>query len=137
MKNVKKILAVLLLVVMVFSFAACSSGPKSIVGVWEMEMEDYYEMFSGAMGMLGGDDYGFGYLMDYAFSQSEATMEFTNDGRAIMRTYFMGSMNSEDTYSYEIEGDKLIMDGSAVRYTLNGNKLILMENGLKLEMTRK
>lgn len=137
MKGTKKIIALLLLVAMVLGLAACSSTPASIVGVWEMEMEDYYKLIGDMVGLIGGDDYGFGGLMDFAFSQSEATMEFTPDGQVIMRMYFMGSLESQDYMTYTIEGNKLIIDGSPMDFTLRRDKLILRENGMKLELTRR
>ena len=121
MKLNKKLVALLLLVVMVFSLAAC--GSNSIVGVWKMDITAIMEM-AGLSGMESVAD------------MIEGTMEFKNDGKAIMTIYFMGQTQTQE-FTYKVDGDKLTMNGGTSTFKINGNKLTITENGMTLTFTRK
>lgn len=125
MKLGKKLVAVLLLVVMVVSLAACSSS--SIVGKWKMDIKSVLTM-SG----MSEADYE---QMKPLIGDMSATMEFTEDGKVYLVVTAMGqSETKEQTYS--VDGDKLTMDGSTATYKIDGDKLTITENGMSLTMTR-
>ena len=125
MKLGKKLVAVLLLVVMVVSLAACSSS--SIVGKWKMDIKSVLKM-SG----MSEADYE---QMKPLIGDMSATMEFTEDGKVYLVVTAMGqSETKEQTYS--VDGDKLTMDGSTATYKIDGDKLTITENGMSLTMTR-
>lgn len=122
MKLSKKLVAVLLLVVMVFSLAAC--GSSSIVGVWKMDTKAIMEMAGLPADMVAVAD------------MIDGTVEFTNDGKVITKITAMGQTETQEG-TYKVEGDKLTMNGSAGTFKIDGNKLTLSQNGITLTFTRK
>ena len=64
------------------------------------------------------------------------TMEFTADGKVTLSMSFMGESQSE-TSDYEYKDGKLTINGQTTPVTLSGNKLVMEQEGIKLELTRK
>lgn len=125
MKLGKKLVAVLLLVVMVVSLAACSSS--SIVGKWKMDIKSVLKM-SG----MSEADYE---QMKSLIGDMSATMEFTEDGKVYLVVTAMGQSETEEQ-TYSVDGDKLTMGGSTGTYKLDGDKLTITQDGMSLTMTR-
>ena len=125
MKLGKKLVAVLLLVVMVVSLAACSSS--SIVGKWKMDIKSVLTM-SG----MSEAEYE---QMKPLIGDMSATMEFTEDGKVYLVVTAMGQSETEEQ-TYSVDGDKLTMGGSTGTYKIDGDKLTLTQDGMSLTMTR-
>lgn len=126
MKLSKKLVAVLLLVVMVFSLAAC--GSNSIVGVWKMDVGSLLQQVG-----MSESEYE---AMKSLLGDMEGTVEFTSDGKMITKVTAMGQTQTQEG-TYTVEGDKLTMDGSTGTYKIDGNKLTLTQNGMSMTLTRK
>lgn len=126
MKLSKKLVAVLLLVVLVVSLAACSSN--SVVGVWQMDIDSVLTQAG-----ISKADYEMVKAMGF---EMEATMEFTKDGKAIMKVTAMGQTQTQEG-KYEVKGDKLILDGDESTFKINGNKLTITSGSVVLNMTKK
>lgn len=126
MKMGKKLVAALLLVVLVFSLAAC--GSKGIVGKWQLDVDatlleagvpkDQLEMARSALG------------------SRNVSMEFTKDGKVTMTGYLMGEIaNKSGTYT--LDGDQLALDGEQFTIKLDGNKLTFLHPEISLVFKRK
>ena len=96
MKLGKKLVAVLLLVVMVVSLAACSSS--SIVGKWKMDIKSVLTM-SG----MSEAEYE---QMKPLIGDMSATMEFTEDGKVYLVVTAMGQSETEEQ-TYSVDGDRI------------------------------
>ena len=125
MKLGKKLVAVLLLVVMVVSLAACSSS--SIVGKWKMDIKSVLTM-SG----MSEAEYE---QMKPLIGDMSATMEFTEDGKVYLVVTAMGQSQTEEQ-TYSVDGDKLTMGGDTGTYKIDGDKLTITQDGMSLTMTR-
>lgn len=132
MKLNKRILAILVLVVMALSLTACSSGSGSIVGVWKMDIDAILAM-EGITKEAYPDEYD---MMKSMMAGAEMTLEFTNDGRCIMKASVMGETTEEQS-TYTLEGNTIYLDGEPGEYKISGNKLTLTEGGISLTLTRK
>ncbi|MBE5786740.1 MAG: hypothetical protein E7324_04285 [Clostridiales bacterium] len=128
MKLNKRFLAVLVLVVMAFSLAACSGGESTIVGTWKMDLEGML-----AVSGISKADYE---AMKSTIGEIEMTMEFTKDGKVITKITMMGQTETE-TATYKVEGNQLYVDGDPGEFKLNGNKLTLTYDGQSVDFTRK
>lgn len=103
MKMNKKLVAILLLVVMVVSLAAC--GSNSIVGKWKLEMNGQ------AMIMEFRSD---NKVVTSVAGQTVLTQDYKVDGNKL-------TVNGmEDTF--EIKGDKLMIHESGITITLTRTK---------------
>ena len=126
MKMGKKLVAALLLVVLVFSLAAC--GSKGIVGKWQLDVDatlldagvpkDQLEMARSAMGSMN------------------VSMEFTKDGKVTMTGYLMGE-SADRSGTYTLDGDQLTLDGEQFTIKLDGNKLTIPTSEISLVFKRK
>jgi len=124
MKN-KRIWAALLLAVLAFSLAGCGGGIK---GKWELDIKAVME----AQG-VSQEEY------DAALAQSGETgmiMEFKN-GNLCVITAVIGGESASQEVPYSQEGNQLIIGGLACEYKLNGNKLILVQDGQDMTFVRK
>ncbi len=121
MKMNKKLVAILLLVVMVVSLAACSSN--SIVGVWKLDAKAIMEMTGMPAEMVAVAD------------MIDGTMEFTKDGKTITKITAMGQTQTIEN-TYKVDGNKLISDGGEATFKIDGDKLSITESGLTLTRTR-
>ena len=126
MKNGKKLLAALLLVVLVFTLAAC--GSEGIVGKWEMDLESVLkhsgmsmEEYNQAKPYLG---------------EVSATLEFTKDGRAIACMTAMGETETDET-TYTVDGNKITFsDGSGFTFEVKGKTLTMNMDGMILTLKK-
>ena len=129
MKLNKKLVALLLLVVMVFSLAAC--GSNSIVGKWKVDMDSYLKALAPSEQEYENA------MAEVKYANIEVILEFTSDGKVIRTSSYMGQSDTQETTTYKVDGDKLTMDGSTSTFKINGNKLTITENGMSLTFTRK
>lgn len=113
MKNLARILAMALIVVMALSLVGCGLNNK-LKGEWE-----------GSLEMEG--------------IEAEVTLEFDGKDEVKMTVYAKEyDFKESDTLEYEVDGKELIIDGEEVEYEFDGrNTLILDMDGEELELTRK
>ena len=102
----KKLFALMLVVVLTFSLVACGGEKETtIVGSWEsVDM-------AGAIYNFGEDGKG-----SYEFMGAAMDFTYTDDGTAVVITYGKSEPN---TFKYTIDGDKLSIEdsfGSTVIY---------------------
>ena len=114
----KKLVVLLLVFVMVFSFAACSGGSSSkdpIVGTW-----------TPSKVMLYGDTYtekDLKSLMgDYAEQMFDMELKFTEDGKAVGNMY---GQTSEGTWENKGDGKYDVTFSYTETLTLDGSELIM------------
>ena len=124
MKN-KRILAVLLLAVLAFSLTGCGGG---LNGKWELDLKAVMEAqglsqaeSEAALAMAG---------------ETGMTMEFKNGNICVISAVIEGGSESQEV-PYSREGNQLIIGGLACEYKLNGNKLILVQDGQDMTFVRK
>ncbi len=117
----KKVLALILVLVMVLSLTACGNdgveGDYVLTGM-EENGEDMFEMMQGLLAMAGMD----GDLMTLELSGGKFTIASSLDD----------SLNVEGTYTQD--GDKLVLtaDGESHEVTYGGGKIVMEMEGTVL-----
>ena len=122
----KKRIAILLVVLMMLTLIACggkdgNSAEASIVGTWELVDGEGDAKETVAMMMSMG--------MTMSFT-------FNADGTGSMSASFGGDESSEN-FTYTLEDGKIMMDGSPMNYTLDGDRLSVDINGTMMVFKRK
>lgn len=127
----KKTIAILLVVVMALSLAACSKskdakkdGKKNentIVGTWELDLDaTFADQDQDTLDFLKSS----GYSMSFTFNaDGTGTAKMTGD--------------DDTSFEYKIENNQIVIEDEGVDYTLNGDKLTLDMNGEKMIFNRK
>lgn len=129
MKNIKRILALALIVLMTLSLAACgASDEKKLIGKWNFDLNSLYSM----MGISAEDAGAYESLLEGV----SATMEFTKDGKAIMVMTIMGETTTEEG-AYTIEDGKIIIDGDPAAYKIEKDTLTITDSETGISMTLK
>ena len=139
----KRIIALILCLCLLFSLSACTSKPKTIVGTWECT--NVSEM-AGLMMGVAGDLSGMGFLGDLG-SNIDVSIELTfkPDGTYQMdmaaSMMFIGTETETTSGTYSWSNDVLIMDGEVTDFKLRGDKLTISEKTedgyvLRLEFKR-
>ena len=100
----------------------------SIVGVWKMDIDAVLEMAG-----MSKSDYE---AVKSLIGEIEATVEFTKDGKCILKVSMMGQTETEES-EYKVDGNILYMNGDPGEFKINGNKLTLTYEGQSLTLTRK
>ena len=129
MKNIKRILALALIVLMTLSLAACgASDEKKLIGKWNFDLNSLYSM----MGISAEDAGAYESLLEGV----SATMEFTKDGKAIMVMTIMSETTTEEG-AYTIEDGKIIIDGDPAAYKIEKDTLTITDSETGISMTLK
>lgn len=129
MKQTKRWLAALVLLVIMFTLTACgekeaeapqpTETPKlavhPIVGVWVVDEETMQQ---------GGT------------ASSRTALEFTSDGRLLMHiTSSGGTVTRESTYT--VSGNQLTYAGSPGTFSIKGDKMTLVQGGISISYIRE
>ena len=129
MKNIKRILALALIVLMTLSLAACgASDEKKLIGKWNFDLNSLYSM----MGISAEDAGAYESLLEGV----SATMEFTKDDKAIMVMTIMSETTTEEG-AYTIEDGKIIIDGDPAAYKIEKDTLTITDSETGISMTLK
>lgn len=119
MKNLKKILALVLCLMMAaVLLTGCS---KSLKGTWEL-VDIKSEYVEDGEALIKG----MGIKMTLTFTDDEVTTKTTAYGET-----------KEETDEYEVDGDKLIIDGEEIEYEIKGKKLTLKNDDEEMIFKRK
>lgn len=139
MKQYKKWMAALLLVAVMISLTACgeqkaeakpTEAPKlavhPIVGVWVQDREQMMQSVSQEEYEANKELY----------DSSEVAMEFTADGTLYMYIK-AGDMSDTRETTYTVSGNQLAFVGTSGTYTIEGDKLTLVQGGISITYTRR
>lgn len=107
--------------------APALSDSQSVVGVWDIDVE-------AAMQMIGMSNEEYDAIQPF-LNRMSVTIEFTADGRMIMRSNFMGQEDVSEEY-YEVKGNQIFVDGEPKEYVIEGNTMTLTEDGSSRVLTR-
>ncbi len=108
---------------------------SEIVGVWAMDMHAIVAMAGMDLAGMSEEEAA---EIEALLLMMSATMEFTVDGRIIMSTTMWGETDVVE-YSYELQGNQIIMDGmngQPMDFVIEGDTLILTEGEMTLTLTR-
>ena len=127
----KKIIAILMAVVMMFTVAGCGGSADPLVGTWVLDTSAMTEGMTEEEAAL---------VMAFMGSM-EMTFTFNADGTLKAYANIMGEEESK-TGTYKAEGGNIVITGedgteTTSPYTLEGNKLVIEDNGQSLTFTRK
>ena len=127
----KKIIAILMAVVMMFTVAGCGGSADPLVGTWVLDTSAMTEGMTEEEAAL---------VMAFMGSM-EMTFTFNADGTLKAYANIMGEEESK-TGTYKAEGGNIVITGedgteTTTPYTLEGNKLVIEDNGQSLTFTRK
>ena len=140
MKQNKRWLAALLLVVMMISLTACGEKKEEapqpteapalavhpIVGVW---VQDREQMMQG----VSQEEYE---ANKELYDTAENALEFTADGKLFMYIT-AGDLSDTREATYSVSGNQLTMVGSSGTYSIDGDTLTLVQGGISITYTRK
>lgn len=117
-QNKKALAVILLIAITIVALSSCSSG-SPLVGKWKLTTTEslYGSSSSYSMQLLEA----FGGSITMSFGKTKCSMETSVLGK---------TQKVESTYS--IKGDKLIMDGDEVAYSIDGKTLTLEMDGEKM-----
>ena len=127
----KKIIAILMAVVMMFTVAGCGGSADPLVGTWVLDTSAMTEGMTEEEAAL---------VMAFMGSM-EITYTFNADGTLKADVSMMGEEESS-TGTYKAEGGNIVITGedgteTTIPYTLEGNKLVMETEGQSLTFTRK
>lgn len=126
----KKVLSVLLALAMMLglcgtAFAAVTQ--EDILGLWNMDM-------NSMLGILGDEEEA--EAMKPFLSMMKCTMEFTADGKCILKMSFMGQEDIQEG-TYALADGKISMDGGAyTEITLENDVLTIYDTDAAMSFTR-
>ncbi len=111
----KKIVALTLVLVMVLALCACGGGSKTAAGTWKLTgMTQDGQDYSQYLSMLG----------------MEITMVLNDDGTGTME-----AMGEKVDVTWDANG--ITSQGETIHYTLDGDKLIMAQDGAEMIFTRQ
>ncbi len=111
----KKIVALTLVLVMVLALCACGGGSKTAAGTWKLTgMTQDGQDYSQYLSMLG----------------MEITMVLNDDGTGTME-----AMGEKVDVTWDANG--ITSQGETISYTLDGDKLIMAQDGAEMIFTRQ
>ena len=123
----KKLVALLLAAVMVFSLTACGGSGNPAVGKYGLE-----KMSAGGMEFTADD---LESLMSLAGVEGKfLVVELTEDGKFIMTSEVDESMNTEGTYTIDGNTITITAEGSDISGTIDGDTITLTDEASSTEM---
>lgn len=136
MKQNKKWVAIILLIVVAFALTACGEQKEAIpggsdtalVGVWAMEKETL-------MDFVGLTEESYEQAMEQ-HGNIGMSYEFTADGKLYLYKITGSDKQLFLEGVYTVDGNQIIVDNEAVAYQLDGNKLTI-EGGTPLHLIRQ
>ena len=108
----KKTIAIVLVALMALTMLAACAKKDALIGTWAHE-----ETQSGMTAKM--------------------TMEFTKDGKLIIKGYMGDAEMMSEEKTYKVEGDKIIVDGDAQTFKISGKTLTLGEGEDALVFTKQ
>ena len=112
MKKFARILALVLVAVMTLSLVACGGLESKLAGKWEGKVEE-----SGI--------------------KASVKFDFDDEKKEVTMTVSVLGIEQDNTVDYEVDGDKLMIDGEEVEYEFDGkDKLIIKAEDSSFELER-
>ncbi len=111
MKKFARLLALVLVAVMTLSLVACGGLESKLAGKWKGTAEE--------SGM-----------------KVNVTFEFDDEKKELTMEVSLMGITQDETVDYEVDGDKLIIDGEEVEYELDGDNLIIKSEDSSFDLTK-
>lgn len=128
MKNFKRVLSLMLILLMALSLAACGKSPADkLIGKWNIDMKSLYQMAGVEEDQIE--------MFESLVGEMSGSMEFFKDGKVTLTMTAMGETEVDES-TYTIEDNKIIIDNDPAEFKIEKDTLTISSEEMTMTLKK-